>query len=175
MNPEEAGQSRASAAPDEVLRGGFEYRPRTTADATTSGGRMRDPKTLRGWVGLATALVLVSGSLDFFQGLIAIVRGHYYHFDPNEVLVIDLTAWGWVMLSWGSVVALSGLGLLLRSELARQWVILVCALGIILELGFAGSGQFTLWALTLIALYALVMYALFVHWDDASAPASASD
>jgi hypothetical protein len=136
---------------------------------------MRDPKTWGGWIGLAAALVLVSGSLAFFQGLIAIVRNHYYNVDPNEILVIDLTAWGWVMLFWGSIVALSGIGLLWRSETARWWVVCMCALGIILELGFAGSGQLTLWALTLIALYALVMYALFVHWDDASAPASASD
>jgi hypothetical protein len=111
--------------------------------------------------------LFVSGSLDFFQGLIAIVRSHYYSFDPNEVVVVDLTAWGWITLFWGSIVTLAGVGLLWRYEIARWAAIIISGLGIILELGFAGSAQFTLLALTVVALNVLVLYGLVVHWHDA--------
>ena len=60
----------------------------------------------------AGLLMIVIGSIDFFQGLIAIIRDKYYVLTPNQILVFDMTTWGWVMLIWGIVVALAGLGLL---------------------------------------------------------------
>ena len=38
------------------------------------------------WVDFAGLLMVVVGSLAFFQGLIAIVRNHYYSVDPDEIL-----------------------------------------------------------------------------------------
>jgi hypothetical protein len=35
------------------------------------------------------------------------------------------------------------------------------------QLGFVGSSQFPLWALTVVALNVVVLYGLIVHWDDA--------
>ena len=67
-----------------------------------------------GWVGFAGWLMILIGSIDFFQGLIAIIRDKYYVLAPNQIIVFDMTTWGWVMLIWGIVVALAGLGLLTR-------------------------------------------------------------
>src|SRR5262245_23734550 len=86
--------------------------------------RADDPARFRGdWVDLAAFLMMLAGAVDFFQGLIAVVREHYYTVDPDEILVVDLTAWGWILLFWGSVVALSGVALWSRSNIAR-WVAL---------------------------------------------------
>ena len=119
------------------------------------------------WVDFAGLLMIVIGSLDFFQGLIAIVRNHYYSVDPSEILVVDLTTWGWVLLFWGSVVALSGVGLWFRLSLARWVAIVVMVLNLIVELGFAGGHNYPLWAVATNAITILILYGLVVKWDNA--------
>ena len=119
-----------------------------------------------GWVVFAGWLMIVIGSIDFFQGLIAIIRDKYYLLTPSQILVFDLTTWGWVMLIWGIVVALAGLGLLSGSGFARWITIVIASLNFIAQLGFVGSYQYTLWALTAIGLNVLVLYALIVRWGD---------
>ena len=83
--------------------------------------------------------------------------------------MFDLTTWGWVMLIWGIVVALAGFGLLAGSGWARWFTIIVASLNFIVQLGFVGSYQYTLWALTVIALNAVVLYALIVRWGQVRA------
>ena len=104
------------------------------------------------WVDFAAFLMLLAGALDFFQGLIAIVWDDYYAFTPDQVIVFDLTTWGWVALFWGSVVALIGMALWLRSSVARWLAVAIVAVNIIWELAFAGGNNFTLWGLVVIAL-----------------------
>jgi hypothetical protein len=122
-----------------------------------------------GWVGFAGTLMIVIGSLDFFQGLIAVIRDKYYVLTPSQILVFDLTTWGWVMMIWGIVVALAGLGLLTGSGFARWLTIVVASLNFIVQLGFVGSYQYPLWALTVIFLNLVVLYALIVRWGDVRA------
>ena len=120
----------------------------------------------RDWVDFASLVMILVGALDFFQGLIAIVRGQYYSFDPNEIIVVDLTAWGWIILFWGSLVAMSGVALWSRSNLARWIAVGVMVANAIAELGFAGGNHYPLWGLTALALNILVLYALIVRWND---------
>jgi hypothetical protein len=119
------------------------------------------------WVDLAALLMLLAGSIDGLQGLIAIIRNNYYSLDPNEILVVDLTTWGWILLIWGAIVALAGVGLWLRSEAARWFAVVVLILNLIGELGFAGGHGYTLWAVTTNVLTLIVLYALIVRWEGA--------
>ena len=119
-----------------------------------------------GWVGFAGWLMILIGSIDFFQGLIAIIRDKYYLLTPDQIIVFDMTTWGWVMLIWGIIVALAGLGLLSGSGFARWLTIIIASLNFIAQLGFIGSYQYTLWALTAIGLNFIVLYALIVRWGD---------
>ena len=121
------------------------------------------------WVDFAAFLLMLSGALGFFQGLIAIVRDNYYTFDPSEILVVNLTAWGWILLFWGSVVALTGMGLWLRSSAARWAALGITVANIVVELGFAGGNHYPLWGVVVIALNIIVLYALIVHWHPADA------
>jgi hypothetical protein len=101
------------------------------------------------------------------QGLIAIIRNNYYSVAPNEILVVDLTAWGWILLIWGVVVAFAGVGLWLRSEAARWIAVVILILNLIGELAFAGAHNFTLWALTANVVTIIILYALIVRWEGA--------
>jgi hypothetical protein len=119
------------------------------------------------WVDLAAFLMLLAGSIDGLQGLIAIIRNNYYSFDPNEIIVVDLTTWGWILLVWGLVVALTGVALWTRSEGARWFAVGVLLLNLVGELAFAGGHNFPLWAVTANVLTVIVLYALIVRWEGA--------
>src|SRR5881296_2384547 len=111
-------------------------------------------------------MVLV-GSLDFFQGLIAVIRKQYYVLTPNQIIVFDIKTWGWITLIWGGVLILAGLALLTGQGWARWFTIVAGSLNFFVQLGFVGSSQYPLWALTVLALTVVVLYALIVHWEDA--------
>ena len=119
------------------------------------------------YVDLAAVLMVIVGALDFFQGLIAIVRGSYFEFNPNSILIVDLVAWGFSLLFGGFLVAATGVGLWFRSTVARWFAVGVAAINIITELGFAGGNRYPLWALVVIALDIFILYALIVHWHGA--------
>jgi hypothetical protein len=121
-----------------------------------------------GWIGFAGCLMVIIGGIDFFQGLIAIIRGEYYAVTPNQIIVFDTTTWGWITLLWGIIVGLAGFALLARATWARIFAIVVGALTFFEQLGFVGSSQYPLWALTVLFLTAMVLWALTVHWDDAA-------
>ena len=120
-----------------------------------------------GWIGCAGVLMLIVGTLDFFEGLIAVIRGQYYVLTPNQIIVFDIKTWGWITLIWGIVVLLAGLSLMAGSGWARWFTIVVGSLNVIAQLGFVGAAQYPLWALTVLALTVVVLYALIVHWEDA--------
>jgi hypothetical protein len=122
-----------------------------------------------GWIGFAGLLMIVIGGLDFFQGLIAIIRGQYYAVTPNQIIVFDTTTWGWITLIWGIIIVLAGMGLLSGAGWARWFTIVVGCITIFEQLGFVGSSQYPLWSLTVLTLQIVVLYALMVHWNDARA------
>jgi hypothetical protein len=122
-----------------------------------------------GWIGFAGWMMIIISMLDFFEGLIAIIRSEYYILTPNQIIVFDTTTWGWITLLWGIVVGFAGFGLLTGSSWARWFAIVVGSLNFIVQLGFVGSAQYPLWALTVLALTAVVLYALIVRWEDAPA------
>jgi len=124
-----------------------------------------------GWIGFAGWLMVIVGTLDFFEGLIAVIRGQYYVLTANQIIVFDLRTWGWITLIWGIVLLLAGLALLSGSSWARWFTIVVASLNFIGQLGFLGGAQYPLWALTVLALTLVVLYALIVHWDDAPSTA----
>ena len=67
-------------------------------------------KSMAGWIAFAGMLLLIVGSIDFFQGLIALFEDEYFVVTRSGFLVVDLTSWGWIMLIWGELLALAGVG-----------------------------------------------------------------
>jgi len=120
-----------------------------------------------GWVAFAAWFILITGCIAVSQGLIAIIREHYYTVTPNQVVVFSVKEWGWITLIWGIVYALVGLSLLGGASWARWVAIVLGSLGFIEQLGFLGSSPYTIWSLTVMALTVVVLYALIVRWDEA--------
>ena len=80
---------------------------------------MAGSETWAGWVRLAATLMLIIASIDFFQGLIAIIRGSYYTLTPNQIIVFDISTWGWLTLLWSVVLFATGFGLGTGASWAR--------------------------------------------------------
>jgi hypothetical protein len=130
-------------------------------------------KSMAGWIGFAGILMLIVGSIDFFQGLIALFEDEYFVVTRSGYLVVDLTAWGWIMLIWGVLLVLAGLGLLGGQGWARWFAIVVGSLNFIAQLGFLGNSQYPLWGLTGMALSVIVLYALTARWGKSTSDLTA--
>ena len=121
-----------------------------------------------GWIGFAGMLLVIIAMIDFFEGLIAIIRGQYYAITPNQIVVFDTTTWGWLTLLWGIVLVLAGYALLVRATWARWFAIVVISINLIGQLGFLGSATYPLWALTVVALTVVILYGLIARWNEAA-------
>jgi hypothetical protein len=126
-------------------------------------------RSMAGWIGFAGILMLIIGSIDFFQGLIALFEDEYFVVTASGFLVVDLTAWGWIMLIWGVLLVLAGLGLISAQSWARWFAIVVVSVNVIAQLGFLGNSQYPLWSLTVMALNVIVLYALTARWSESAA------
>ena len=126
-------------------------------------------KGMAGWIGFAGILMLIVGSIDFIQGLIALFDDEYYVVTSSGFLVVDLTGWGWIMLIWGVLLVLGGLGLIAGQGWARWFTIVVVSLNFFAQLGFLGNSQYPLWTLTALALNVVVLYALTARWNESQA------
>ena len=123
-------------------------------------------RSMAGWIGFAGILMVILGGLSFVEGLIALLRDNYYAVVPSGYLLFDVTGWGWIMLIWGIVLALVGLGLLNGASWARWVSILFVSINVFGQLGFLGNTNDTVWLLITLTLNIIILYALIVRWHD---------
>ena len=127
---------------------------------------MDNDRSMAGWIGFAGLIILIIGGLDVFQGLIALLEDNYYVVSKSGYLAVDLTAWGWALLIWGALLILTGLALI-RGRTWARWVTLVLVtVNIFGILGFLGNTQNPIWALTVLTLNVIVIYALTARWTE---------
>ncbi|MGJ5759786.1 DUF7144 family membrane protein [Streptomyces galbus] len=120
--------------------------------------------TAQSWAGGLTAfaavLLFIAGVLDFFRGIMAIADDDVYLSTPNYVFKFSLTGWGWIQLILGVIAMAVSAGLFTRATWARVVGVGIAALLIIAN--FLSIPYYPFWSLTLIALYAFVIWALCV-------------
>ena len=127
---------------------------------------MENDRSMAGWIGFAGLVILIIGGLDVFQGLIALLEDNYFVVSRSGYLAVDLTAWGWGLVIWGALLILTGLALI-RGRTWARWVTLVLVtVNIFGILGFLGNTQNPIWALTVLTLNVIVLYALTARWTE---------
>jgi hypothetical protein len=122
-----------------------------------------------GWIGFAGLMMMILGAIDFFEGLIAVIRGEYYAFTSQGLIIFNTTTWGWLAMIMGIVLFLVGLGLTGGAGWARWVAIILLVVNLLGNIGWVGSSQYQIWALTVVALEIIVLYALTARWSDAGA------
>jgi hypothetical protein len=125
------------------------------------GGTFEEPTGWVGWIYFASVMMIIAGALNAFYGLIAVVNDEWVVWGNRANLYLDLTTWGWVHLALGGIVLLAGIGVLSGNFLARTIGVLVAGVSIVANFLFLPA--FPVWALIVIALDVLVIYALTVH------------
>jgi hypothetical protein len=131
--------------------------------------QVASPRAWSGWIGFASLMLMIIGAIDFFQGLIAVIRKEYYAFTPQGLIIFNVTTWGWLAMILGIILFLVGLGLAGGAGWARWVAIILIAVNLLGTLGWLGNSSTPVWSLTLVALQIIVLYALTARWRDAEA------
>ena len=130
---------------------------------------MASARAWSGWIGFAGLMMLILGAIDFFEGLIAVIRGEYYAFTSQGLIIFDTTTWGWLAMIMGVILFLVGLGLTGGAGWARWVAIVLLVVNLLGNIGWVGSSEHQIWALTVVALEVIVLFALTARWSDAGA------
>ncbi|MDW8804736.1 hypothetical protein P1P68_08035 [Streptomyces scabiei] len=113
-----------------------------------------------GLVTFAGVMLFIAGVLDLFRGIMAIADDDVYVSTPNYIFKFDLTSWGWIQLVLGVIAITVSAGLFSRATWAR--VVAIGVAGLLIIANFLSIPYYPVWSLTLIALYAFVIWALCV-------------
>ncbi|WP_432937011.1 DUF7144 family membrane protein [Kribbella sp. CA-253562] len=119
---------------------------------------------LAGFVAFAGAMLMVTGLINVFQGLVALVADDRLVMTPDDLVVVDVTAWGWVLIVSGLLLMAVGGGVLSAVSWARFAAIVVVGLHAVTQVAWLGA--YPIWSLLMIALDTVVLFALIARWSD---------
>ncbi|MFC5262576.1 hypothetical protein ACFPJ1_10720 [Kribbella qitaiheensis] len=122
---------------------------------------------MTGFVVFAGTMLLIIGGVNIFQGFIALFDDEHLVVTPENLILVDLTGWGWVLLISGLIMVAAGLGLLAAQTWARITAIVIVIVHAIIQIAWLGA--YPVWSLLMIALDVVVLYALTAGWSDVRA------
>jgi len=135
------------------------------SEQSPSGYRAARGQEVSGWaVGFilfAAIMMIMSGVFQALQGLVAIFENEFYVPTRNYIFQFDVTAWGWIHLVLGLIVAFAGYGLLSGKTWARIVGITLAALSA--TANFLFIPYYPIWSLLIIAVDVFVIWALTGH------------
>jgi hypothetical protein len=119
-----------------------------------------------GFVVFAGSVMLIVGVFHAIQGLVAIFNDDFYVVARNYTFDLDTTAYGWLHLILGVLVAVAGWGVFTGAAWARAVGMILAVLSAIVNFFFIP--YYPVWAITIIALDIAIIWALTV-WDRGAA------
>jgi hypothetical protein len=131
---------------------------------SSSSTAKSEPTGWTGWVMFSALMMLMIGSFNAVSGLAAVVENELFVTGPGGALLVDMSAWGWVHLMLGAAVATVGVFLLRGAGWARYAAIGLVMLNMVTQMLVLPA--YPLWALVVIAVDVLVLWALIVHGDE---------
>jgi hypothetical protein len=115
-----------------------------------------------GWLAFAGIMLIVEGVMRFFDAIWAF---SYHGVLPSDlegaIFGHSLKTYGWVYLAVAVILVLAGFGVFARSQAARWIGVFAAAIAAISAIWWMPF--YPIWALTYIAISALVLYALIVY------------
>jgi hypothetical protein len=120
-----------------------------------------------GFTAFAGAIMLMVGIFQAFAGLAAILNDEFFVRRPNYTYDIDITGWGWIHLIIGLSLAAAGFAVFSGATWARAVGITLALLSAIANFFFIPV--YPVWAILIIALDVIVIWALATYSEDAAA------
>jgi len=134
-------------------------------DADTSRvayGNEPDPTGWTGWIVFAAFMMILVGSFQAIQGLVALFDdGFYLVRESGLVVEVNYNVWGTVHLLLGLLLLASGFGVMAGNIVARTVGVILAGLSALANMAFIGA--YPIWSLIIITVDVLVIYALIVH------------
>jgi len=125
-------------------------------------GNDPEPTGWTGWVVFASFMMLLVGSFQAIQGLVALFDDGFYLVRENGLVVdVNYNVWGTVHLLIGVLLMLAGAGVLTGNIVARTVGVILAGLSALANMAFIGAYPF--WSILIITVDVLVIYALTVH------------
>ncbi len=123
-----------------------------------------------GWVWFAGIVLVTLGLFNAISGLVAV-------FSPNtwigagqgQVVVLDVSSWGWVHLVIGILIAAVGVFLFMGQTWARITAIVLVVLNALAQ--FSTMQVTPWWSIVTITLDVFILWALVVHGEEVEAAA----
>lgn len=120
-----------------------------------------EPTGWTGWIAFAGVMLIIGGSLNLLYGIIAAVNDEWVVWTNRADVYLDLSQWGWAHIILGSIMLLSGFGLFTGNILARTVAVIVAGASMLVNFFFIPV--YPLWALTVITIDVLVIWAVTAH------------
>ncbi|MGZ4689554.1 MAG: DUF7144 family membrane protein [Acidimicrobiia bacterium] len=113
-----------------------------------------------GWWTFAGVMILISGTINAFDGLVAITQTRYIERNIGGELPItnNVKNWGWAELIIGIIMILAAFGIFSGANWARIVGIVLASLNLLFQ--FAYLGHYPFWSFTMIVIDLLVIYGL---------------
>ena len=135
--------------------------------ATTSYDQPAGQNEVTGWTGwiyFAGVMMMIGGGLNLFYGIVAAVNDEWVVFTNRANVFLDISQWGWLHIVLGAIVLLAGIGVFSGNILARTVGVIVAAISLIANFFFIPV--YPLWALIVIVIDTLVIWALTAHGHE---------
>jgi hypothetical protein len=115
-----------------------------------------------GWIVFAGIILVTNGFFNILQGLMAVIGpDSYYAVAGGSLWLLDVDGWGWWNIILGALIVLVGASLLAGQTWARVVAIILAIFSALTQMVLLPAQP--LWALIVIAIDVLVIYAVTVH------------
>jgi hypothetical protein len=120
-----------------------------------------EPTGWTGWISFAGVMMILAGGLNLLYGIVAVVNDDWVVFTNRGDVYLDVSEWGWFHIVVGAIVLLSGIGVFSGNILARTVAVIVASISLLVNFFFIPV--YPLWALIVITIDVLVIWALTAH------------
>jgi len=121
-----------------------------------------EPKPVSGWavggVSFAATMLVMMGIFHAVAGLVALFDDAFYLVTRNYTFALDVTAWGWIHLILGVIVAVTGVCLFAGQTWAGITAVVLAVLSAVVNFFFIP--YYPVWSLVLIGLDVWVIWSL---------------
>ena len=137
----------------------------TARSAATGRAPAPAPTGWVGWLVYAGIMLILVGSFQAIDGLIALFNDELYVVRPNGLVVnVDYTAWGWVHLLLGIVLIAAGAAVFSGRIWGRTVGVVAATISAVVNFAFIPA--YPVWSLLIITVDVLVIYALIAHGGE---------
>lgn len=122
------------------------------------------PTGWTGWVYFAGFMMILTGVLQGIAGLTALLNNQWLLVTQERLIAFNFTTWGWIHLVLGVIVLAAGFAVMNGAVWARTVGVVMAMLSLVANLAYVNT--YPIWALALVVIDVLVIYALTVHGNE---------